>query len=369
MPDINNIHNLKLEYKYIEDSQTAWNPNGVEGCNEENFLRNNKGVDKSIFNALDINKDGYITESEYKLTCYMDKNQDGVVTEKERSQACMNQMKIFARRGIDKWFKVDKNRDGFGSNVEWKSWETYNNNGKTLEGAMSNDELAKKYNLKEEIINDIQGWLDGEIEELKQDAKNLYGVELSKKQIIELKKEQIKQLNTWLFKEGDNEDSSFYQQLNLDAYTRLMSTVDGEACCGGDICELAGFSPSDLEKNGKYTAKDMKSRLAWAENSYKVDDNGKTIYDVNGATISTKMMTKKQVEMYKQIVESTTGESWDSDNWEVSQEQWSEICEKINGTYGDDTRLNGKTRADIPENRQALLRFLEEKGWLYEQFK
>ena len=82
MPDINNIHNLKLEYKYIEDSQTAWNPNGVEGCNEENFLRNNKGVDKSIFNALDINKDGYITESEYKLTCYMDKNQDGVMTEK-----------------------------------------------------------------------------------------------------------------------------------------------------------------------------------------------------------------------------------------------------------------------------------------------
>lgn len=369
MPDINNIHNLNLEYKHIENSQTAWNPNGVEGCDEETFLRNNKGIDKSIFNILDINNDGYITEQEYNLASGMDKNKDGVVTEKERNQACMNQMIMFAKRGIDKWFKIDKNRDGLGSNVEWKSWDTYNNNGKTLEGVMSNDELAKKYNLKEEIINNIQGWLDGEIEVLKADAKNMYGVELSEKQIIELKKEQIKQLNTWLLKEGDNEDSSFYQQLNLDAYTRLMSTIDGEACCGGDICEFAGFSPSDLDKNGKYTANDMKARLAWAENSYQVDDNGKAVLDSNGKQIPAKMMTTKQVEMYKQIVVSTTGITWDSDDWEVNQEQWNEICEKINGTYGDDTRLEGKTRADIPENRQALLRFLEEKGWLYEQFK
>ena len=80
-------------------------------------------------------------------------------------------------------------------------------------------------------------------------------------------------------------------------------------------------------------------------------------------------MTPEQVEMYKEIVESVTGKPWDGDGWEVSEKEWGIISEKINGTYGDDTRLEGKTRADIPENRQALLRFLEEKGWLYEQFK
>ncbi len=81
------------------------------------------------------------------------------------------------------------------------------------------------------------------------------------------------------------------------------------------------------------------------------------------------MMKPEQEEMYKEIVESVTGKPWDSDGWEVSEKEWGIISEKINGTYGDDTRLEGKTRADIPENRQALLRFLEEKGWLYEQFK
>ena len=276
---------------------------------------------------------------------------------------------MIANYGIDKWFKIDKNRDGFASNIEMESWNTFNMNGKTLEGVMSNEELSKKYNMNEKILEDMQSWLDGEIESLKSEAKNMYGVELSSKQIIELKKEQIKQLNTWLMKEGDNQESSFYQQLNLDAYTRLMSTVDNEACCGGDICEFSNFSPSNLEKNGKYTAEEMKARLAWAENSYLVDDNGKTVYDENGQTIPAKMMTAKQVEMYKEIVESVTGKPWDSDGWEVTAEQWNTICEKVNGTEGDEERLNGKTRADIPENRQALLRFLEEKGWLYEQFK
>lgn len=369
MTDVTGFRNLKMEYKHIENSQTAWNPDGINGCDEETFLRNNPKADKSIFNALDINKDGYIAEHEYNLTCNLDENQDGTVTDAERNKACMEQMKFLAKRGIDKWFKIDRNRDGKSSNVEMESWLTYNKNGKTLEGVMSNEALSKKYNMKEEIIGDIQKWLDTAIEGLKQDAKTMYGVELSEKQIIEIKKEQMKQLNTWLLKEGDNEDSSFYQQLNLDAYTRLMSTVDNEACCGGDICEFADFSPSDLERNGKYTAKDMKARLSWAENSYKVDDDGKTVYDKNGQTIPAKMMTPNQVQKYKEIVESVTGKPWDSDNWEVDCKQWYEIGKKVNGTCGDETRLEGKTRADIPENRQALLRFLEEKGWLYEQFK
>ena len=57
-------------------------------------------------------------------------------------------MKFSARRGIDKWFSLDKNRDGFQSNVEMKGWEIHCTNGKNLEGALSNGELAKKYNIK-----------------------------------------------------------------------------------------------------------------------------------------------------------------------------------------------------------------------------
>lgn len=361
------LRNLKMEFKHIENSQTVWDPDGIKGCNEESFVKNNPLADKSIFKALDTNNDGYISEWEYNLAVGM-AGEDGILTDKERNDSCMEQMKFFAKRGIDKWFKIDKNRDGFANNIEMGAWNTYNKNGKTLEGSMSNDELAHKYR-DETQARDIQAWLDDEVEELKQEAKRMYGVELSQKQIIEIKKEQMKQLNTWLLKEGDNEKSSGYQQLNLDAYTRLMSTEDGKACCGGDICEFSGFSPSNLEKNGKYTADEMKARLNWAENSYQVDDNGKTVYDTNGQTIPAKMMTPEQVQMYKDIVESVIGQAWDSDGWEVTAEQWDEICDKLNGTYGDDTRLEGKTRADIPENRQALLRFLEEKGWLYEQFK
>lgn len=169
-----NLHNLKMEFKHIENSQTFWNPDGINGCDEETFVKNNPNADKSVFAALDMNDDGYISEREYTCSVGM-AGEDGILTNSERNEACMEEMLFFARRGID------KNRDGFGSNLEWASW--------------------------------------------------------------------------------------------------------------------------------------------------------------------------------------------DSNDWEVTIEQWQEIGQKLNGTYGDETRLNGKTRADIPENRQDLLRFLEEKGWLYEQFK
>lgn len=362
------LRNLKMEFKHIENSQTPWNPDGINGCDKESFIKNNPNADKSVFAKLDMDDDGYISEREYKVSVGM-AGDDGILTDKERNDKCMEEMLFFARRGIDKWFKIDKDRDGFGSNIEWAAWDTYNCNNKTLEGPMSNSELAKKYNMKEVIESGIQSWLDSEIEDLVHEAKERFGVELTQKQIIEIKKEQIKQLNTWLLKVEDNQEASGYQQLNLDAYTRLMSTEDGEACCGGDICEFSGFSPSNLNRNGKYTAKEMKARLNWAANSYQIDDNGKTVKDIRGNTIPAKIMTDNQIKMYKQIVESVIGKPWNSDDWEVTIEQFKEIGEKVNGTYGDETRLEGKTRADIPENRQALLKFLEEKGWLYEQFK
>ena len=46
-----------------------------------------------------------------------------------------------------------------------------------------------------------------------------------------------------------------------------------------------------------------------------------------------------------------------------------QIMEKMNGTHGDDKILQGKTRADIPANRQELLKYLEEHNLLLDQFK
>ena len=81
-------------------------------------------------------------------------------------------------------------------------------------------------------------------------------------------------------------------------------------------------------------------------------------------------MTVQQIVDYIDIVEQQIGVgNFDKEDWSVDAEQYTQITFAINGTTGDETRLEGKTRADIPENRQALLKFLEEKGWLYEQFK
>ena len=45
--------------------------------------------------------------------------------------------------------------------------------------------------MQEKIISDMQSWLDSEIEDIKNDARTHFGVELTQKQIIEIKKEQI----------------------------------------------------------------------------------------------------------------------------------------------------------------------------------
>ena len=80
-------------------------------------------------------------------------------------------------------------------------------------------------------------------------------------------------------------------------------------------------------------------------------------------------MTVYQIVQYIDIVESVTGKDFDSDDWRIDMKQFGEIGTRVNDTQDDSGLLQGKTRADIPENRQTLLRFLEEKGWLYEQFK
>ena len=81
-------------------------------------------------------------------------------------------------------------------------------------------------------------------------------------------------------------------------------------------------------------------------------------------------MTVQQIVDYIDIVEQQIGVgNFDKEDWSVDSEQYMQISFAINGIAGDESRLKGKTRADVPKNRQALLKFLEEKGWLYEQFK
>lgn len=428
MGDLNLNLVKKMVFTEIKDSETAWHPNGIKGCDEETFLKINPAANKSIFQQLDIDNDGYVSEDEYGMTLEMDTDHDGIVTDTERNNACMQQMKIFARRGVDKWFKVDKNRDGFGSNIEWESWNR--EDGKSKDGPLSNAELARKYNMEESLQEDtednIQNWLDDEINGLIDIAKSMYDVELSEKQIIELKKEQMKQLNTWLFKTGDGKESTFYEQLNNDAYTRLVTKDENVSCCGGDIgrpptetqpqrssngeVEVASCGERDYlfsslrnklrNKESSNSSIEVKRRLAWAMFSTKKLDeladmtpedyakhraDWERIREMKASDFKELLkpenqaekeefeenscMTVEQIVGYIEIVEGTTGKEWDSEDWNISSAQFDEIVEKVNGTFGDDTRLDGKTRADIPENRQALLKFLEEKGWLYEQFK
>ena len=335
-------------------------------------------------------------------------------------------MKSWAKRGIDKWFSIDINRDGYRSNVENKTWGEFRSNEsyQGLNASMTNEQLAKLYDMEEIIDNKnftLQSWLDSEIDDLIQDAKNMYGIELNEKQIIVLKNEQKKQLNTWLFKTGDNVtgNAPLYNSLNGTAYTRLITTEQTVSCCGGDIVpppatdniNSCSFVFSDLESEGSSnSAEEVKNRLAWAmfktppKNELSNNPNGtvwenmtdrqyaqyheqyQTMRNMKAndfrellkpeneqrriAFEQNSSMTVQQIVDYIDIVEQQIGAgNFDNDNWSVSAEQHNQIVQGINGTVGDEDRLQGKTRADIPENRQNLLRFLEEKGWLYEQFK
>jgi len=383
---------------------------------------------KSIFEMLDLDCDGKISEDEINTVLEADSNNDGIVTEKELS--CMHQMKFFAKRTVDKWFSLDVDRDGHWSNVEeklgdhkmWGDSSTYTG----LDAAMSNKQLSQLYKMKE-TFNDpnneqLEKWLTGWLEDLKQTAKDQYGVELSEKQIIVLKKEYIKQLNTWLFKTGDNatENAPLYNSLNCTAYTRLITTEQTVSCCGGNIIPPPA-SPiknacapvfSKIERDGdSNSAEEVKNRLAWAmfktppAELLSTDEDAMTVWEnmtdeqyseyhkqyqaMRNMTANNfrellkpeneqqrvefeknSSMTVQQIVDYIDIVEQQIGVgNFDNDNWSVNAEQYHKIILGVNGTVGDEDKLQGKTRADIPENRQNLSKFLEEKGWLLEQFK
>ena len=297
----------------------------------------------------------------------------------------------------------------------------------SVDGGFSEEEFWRVLYKMEENINDpnnvqLEDWFNSWTDYLKQIAKDQYGVELSEVQVITLKKEYIKQLNTWLFKTGDNAtgNAPLYNSLNLTAYTRLITTEQTVSCCGGDIVPPPA-SPvknacapvfSSLERDGaSNNAEEVKNRLAWAmfktppAELLSTDEDAMTVWEnmtdeqyseyhqqyqamrnmtANDfrellkpeneekriASEQNSSMTVQQIVDYIDIVEQQIGTgNFDNNSWSVTTEQYHNIILEINGTVGDEDRLQGKTRADIPENRQNLLRFLEEKGWLYEQFK
>ena len=80
------------------------------------------------------------------------------------------------------------------------------------------------------------------------------------------------------------------------------------------------------------------------------------------------LMSVRQIVEYIDIVEKVTGQDFDSDVWEINGKQYREIVAYVNGNMGEENLLDGKTRADIPPGKQALLEYLERNGLLLEQF-
>ena len=423
MPDIN----LNSFQKHVQTFMNHIKSTGETQVDEKTFEEKITN-DRSIFCMLDQNRDGKISKDEMNAVFQADADNDGIVTDNEIR--CMNDMKFFARRTVDKWFSLDVNRDGHWSNVETKLGDKRMFEGAksdtSLDASMSNEQLSKLYNMKEKIDDpenkQLEDWLNGWLDDLKQEAKEKYNVELNDKQIIILKNEYKKQLNTWLFKTGDNAtgNAPLYNSLNCTAYTRLITTEQTVSCCGGDIVpppaapqkDICAEVFSDLEHEGaSNSAKEVKNRLAWAmfktppkeelatceeastvwqNMSDKQYDNYHQQYlqmrDMKASDFrellnpenaqkradfeKNSAMTVQQIVDYIDIVEQQIGVgNFDKEDWSVDSEQYMQISSAINGTADDESRLEGKTRADVPQNRQALLKFLEEKGWLFEQFK
>lgn len=486
MKDLLNLNykNLVLNFKkQVLEHKKDWFPNGLNCVSKEQFLKDNANQE-SIFNTIDLDKDGYITELEIERIKFIDENRDDILSENElnkNKENAMRQALFVASRTIDKWFSIDINRDGKWSEVEFtlagpRMVGDDPNKEHQLDASMTHEELAEKYNLPnstEKNYNDLNKWMDSWSDKIKNDIKNQYGVELSDADMINIKKEMIKQLNTWLFKTGDNEtgDAPLYNSLNEDSYTRLITRDAAVSCCGGEItpppaapskntCEKLfnsfEYTPEEREmlrdleikaENGEITeeeylkkrkelelhntADEVKNRLAWAmyaeptrvreikqeiknEIQAKIESGEISQEEANNMEISVwermtdeeyqqyheqymqirnmtasdfrellkpeneekrkefeknSWMAVSQIVQYINIVESETGVDFDSTDWVINEAQSYNIGYKVNGTNNDENLLEEKTLDDIPENRKNLFKFLEENGWLHDQFK
>ena len=185
MPDIN----LNSFQKNIQTFLQHIKSTGETQVDEKTFQEKVTN-DKSIFYMLDQNYDGKISKEEIETLLQADSDNNGIITENEMN--CMKQIKFFAKRDVDKWFSLDINRDGYWSNVEEKLGEkrmfgTLPASDTGLDASMSNEELAKLYNMEETIdyanSEQLDKWLENMIDDIKQNAKEQFGIELSEKQI------------------------------------------------------------------------------------------------------------------------------------------------------------------------------------------
>lgn len=389
--------------------------NGPKYTKSEVKSNNDKSsLKESLFLKLDKNKDGYISHNELAMGGYSGKELDA-----------MSEALFFANRNVNKWFMLDKDKDGQMSNIEEKMWKIHNTDQGHKIGGLTPDEFAEKYKMKfipQESLGNFEDWCktwvetDDPMQGIKAIIKSMYGKELNAEETQLLYDSMKAQANRWLFKAD-----SLYNQLNNSAYTRLVTDEQTVSCCGGDISkppigEQPKLNPdgtladadsctmifSGLESDDAYnTDEEVKNRLAWAAfktvpqevaakmspeeykayqksweavRSMKASDYRELLKPENKSKLDefekTSNMTVEQIVRYIDIIESATGKDFDSAEWEVNSEMFhNDIMDKINGSYGDESLLQGKTRSDIPPERQAWLRYLEEHNLLFDQFK
>lgn len=259
-----------------------------------------------------------------------------------------------------------------------------------------------------------------------------FGVILREEDLKELDEYAKIQINAKLVKSGQDKTASLYNRLGNDAYTRLVTRNSTDSCCGGSVvpppmtsrnngCALVfgemNYSQKYLESlpeseepnpdKVKNSSEEVRNRLAWAifktpepEKLYNPEtdkyewsvisqeeytqwyEKWVTVREMEAkdfrALLNDKEkcaefekdsnMSVQQIVDYIDIVESVTGKDFDSDDWSVNIKQFYEIAERINGTYGDEKVLDGKTKADILPERKNLYEYLKKNNLLLQQF-
>lgn len=376
--------------------------------------RTNSKNKESLFTQLDKNHDYKVSNEELEAAGYTGKDLNA-----------MRQALFFAERSVNKWFIYDKNQNGAPDNVEMKMWEFHNNEDNQKYGDMTPEEFAKKNNLtflENDTSRDFENWCKDWVEDknpmsgIKAIVKERYGKDLNDEETQLLYDAMKNQANRWLFK-----DKALYNRLNNSAYTRLATADQAVSCCGGDISKPPIGEQPKLDANGELTENDSceiifaslededgintayqtKNRLAWAAfntvsdvdaakmtpeeyaqyqkdwedvRNMKASDFRDLLKPENKAALekfeAKSNMTVKQITDYIDIVESTTGKDFDGNDWSLDAQMFhKDIMAKLNGTYGDETILEGKTRTDVPPEKHEWLNYLEKHGLLLEQFK
>ncbi len=361
-----------------------------------------KKTNESLFMKLDKDKNGKISYEELLAAGYSGDDLNA-----------MSEAIFKAERNVNKWMRIDADRNGVRNNIEEAIWKNHNDNGGHLDGDLTPEQFAKKYNLKEipdYKSDNFEDWCKHWIENedpmigIKAGIKKQFGKELSDEETQLLYELMKVQANRWLFK-----DNALYERLNLDAYTRLVTPEQADSCCGGDISKppmapknaCALIFKSLIQEGDENSAYEVKNRLAWAafkalpkdvtdamssEDYAKYQAEWQAVRDMKASDFreflkpenadkkeqfeKTANMTVQQIVDYIDIIEKATGKNFDSEDWSIDVTTFHDkIMDEINGVEGDETILDGKTRADIPPEKQAWLKYLEEHNMLLDQFK